>query len=62
MAVWEKGTPVTGLEAGDRIDIDGSGPIYVRVLSPKFRGDDGDEFCIIGYGTDVIVPVEYFEE
>ena len=53
MAVWEKGTPattldleegITGVAFGDRIDIDGSGPVWVKVLAPQYRQDDGDEY------------------
>ncbi len=62
MAIWEQGTPADGIDYGDRIDIDGSGPIYVKVLSPKFRRNDGSDYCNIGYGVQVIVPADHFEE
>lgn len=71
MAVWEKGTPateldlendITGVAFGDRIDIDGSGPVYVKVLAPKYKRNDGTDYCNVGYGTQVIVPADYFEE
>lgn len=62
MAIWQQGTPTTGLDAGDRITIDGSGPVYVKVLSPRFKRNDGSDYCNIGYGVQVIVPPEYFEE
>lgn len=62
MAIWQKGTPADGLDAGDRINIDGLGPVYVKVLSPRFKRNDGVDYCNIGYGTEVIVPPEYFEE
>ena len=71
MAVWEKGTPtvspdaeagITGVAFGDRIDIDGSGPVWVKVLAPQYRLDDGDEYCLVGFGTETIVPFDYLEE
>lgn len=62
MSVWRKGTPADDLDFGARIDIDDTGPVWVRVLSPSYLKDDGDEYCNIGHGVQVIVPPEYFEE
>lgn len=60
MAIWEKAT-LTGTAPGSRINIDGTGPDWVRVLSPKFRLNDGSDYAIVGFGAKVSasgVPVE----
>jgi hypothetical protein len=71
MAIWEQGTPVTALDLdnditgvafGDRINIDGVGPVYVKVFAQKYRRNDGTDYCNIGHGVQAIVPADYFEE
>lgn len=63
MAIWEQGTPAVegDVSFGARIDIDGSGPVWVKVLGPQYRQDDGDEYCNVGFGAHIIVPADYFE-
>jgi hypothetical protein len=51
--VWERATVD---QATGRIDLDGIGPDYVRVLSPMFRLTDGDgEFAVIGLNVVILL-------
>ena len=44
--IWERATVN---QSTGRIDLDGTGPDYVRVLSPTFRLSDGDgDYAVIG--------------
>lgn len=49
MAVWEQATI-----SGDRIDVDGGGSSWVRILSPSFRLNDGNDYTFIGFGNQFI--------
>lgn len=52
MAIWEKAT-LQGTSPGSRINLDGTGPDWVRVLSPKFRLNDGSAYAIVGFGVQI---------
>lgn len=59
MAVWEKASLDDGSDAGDKVHIDDSGDILVRILSPKFRLTDNDgDYGIIGFGMQIVLPEE----
>lgn len=67
MAVWETAEPavafLAGLDGGDRVNIGGAETVWVRILSPKFRYDDGTEHGFIGHGMQIVVSNDYvFEE
>jgi len=50
MAVWEKAKVL----ASGRVNVDVAGASWVRILSSKFRSNDGVDFCFIGFGCDII--------
>jgi len=50
--MWEKATIVSG-SPGGRINLDGTGPTWVRVLSPKFRLNDGSAYAVVGFGVRI---------
>lgn len=50
MAAWERAT-VSGGGPGSRINLDGNGPDWARVLSPKFRLNDGANYAVVGFGA-----------
>lgn len=57
MAVWEKATLDDGSDAGEKVHTDVAGELFIRILSPKFRGTDGGgDFGIIGYGMQIVLP------
>lgn len=49
MAIWEKATLT-----GSRIDVDSQGTAWVRILSPSFRLNDGNDYTFIGFGNQFI--------
>lgn len=49
MAIWEKATETAG-----NIEIDGTGPDWVRVLSPSFRTSGVPDTATIGFGVQFI--------
>lgn len=50
MPVWEKAT----IAESGRVTVDENGNDYVKFLSPKFKGNDGNDYGQIGFGIDVI--------
>jgi hypothetical protein len=57
MSLWEKCTitdPDAAGDAGHRVDLDGSGPDWVRVLSPKYVQNDGTDYVFVGNGIKLI--------
>jgi hypothetical protein len=53
MPIWEACTIVSKAPGG-RVDLDGSGPDWARVLAPQFVRNDGTPFASVGYGVDLI--------
>lgn len=53
MAIWEACT-IQGKDPGDRVDLDGSGPDWARVLAPQFVLNDGSDYAVVGFGVDLI--------
>lgn len=49
MAIWEQATETDGT-----IEIDGTGPDWVRVLSPSFRNAGSPDTATIGVGVQFI--------
>ena len=46
--IWERATVN---QSTGRIDLDGIGPDYVRVLSPTFRLNDGSDYAVVGFNV-----------
>jgi len=53
MAIWEKATPAAETP-GARIDVDALGTSWVRILSPSFRLNDGNDYTYVGFGNQLL--------
>lgn len=53
MAIWEKATP-TAETPNARVDVDAGGAGWVRILSPSFRLNDGNDYTYIGFGNQLL--------
>lgn len=55
MAVWEKATITEDVPNG-RVDVDAGGVAWVRILSPSFRRNDGNDYTFVGFGNQLHTP------
>lgn len=53
MAIWEKAT-LTATTPSARINVDAGGTSWVKILSAKFRLNDGVDYTYLGFGNRVI--------
>ena len=51
--MWEKAT-LLGTSPGSRFNIDVNGTSWVRILSPKFRLNDGTDYGYVGFGVRIV--------
>ena len=51
--IWEKATIVSELPSG-RVTVDSGGTSWVRILSEKFRLNDGSDYTYIHFGNQLI--------
>ena len=56
MAIWEAAT-LAGKAPGDRVDVE-DGTDWVRILSPSFRLNDGNDYSYVSWGNKVIAGDE----